>query len=145
MLSTEINFREPNARTLRKFIKNERVEFAGKEWRESFESYLKASKKRHFLKDRLVFADAWMKVMQEQLVRGVLDPHHAYERTKKIIRMKPTPTEGRFIFGIVCSHWKYGPDFLRVTSDDCNEKRQEEDLAHMRERYKYYEDHGSFF
>ncbi len=145
-MTTEVELRSPRTRTLRRFIKNEKIEFAGNEWRNSFNSYIKASKRRHFLKDRLIFADTWMKVMQEQLNRGVLDPHHAYERSKVVSKIRPNPTEGKFIFGLVVSHWKYGPDFLRVTSDDgYSEERQKKDLELYRERYKYFEPEDSFF
>ena len=54
-MTTEVKLRSPSTRTLRKFIKNEKIEFAGKEWRDSFNSYIKVSRRKHFLKDRLVF------------------------------------------------------------------------------------------
>ncbi len=125
----------PSTRTLKKKIKSEKILFDGEEWRQSFERYVQESKKRHFLKERIVFIDTWIKVMQEQMNRGVLDPHFAYDRTKKISHIHPKLNEAFFIRGIVISHWKYGADLLRMTTDSGNEAWQAEELEDLKRRY----------
>lgn len=125
----------PSTRTLKKLIKSEKILFDGDEWRQSFDRYIAESKKQHFLKDRLVFIDAWIKVMQEQLNRGVLDPHFAYDRTKKICHIHPTLSEAFFIRGIVVSHWKYGADLLRMTTESGDGVWQAEELEDLKRRY----------
>lgn len=125
----------PSTRTLKKLIKSERILFDGDEWSESFERYKAESRQKHFLKDRLIFVENWIKIMQEQMNRGVLDPHFAYDRAKKICHYRPHITEAMFIRGVVISHWKYGKDLLRMTSDSGDEKWQIEEIEDLKRRY----------
>lgn len=129
----------PNMRTLKRRISSDEIMFSEKKWKDSFERYIRASRKNVNLSNRLYFAEVWIKIMQEQTKRGVLDPQFAYDRAKKVAHLRPHIEDAIFIRGIVASHWEYGFDFLKMLSDYSDDDVKEAELEDLKRRYYFSE------
>lgn len=102
-------------RTLKELNKED-IEFESEKWVESFHRYKMMASSNKYLRDRMVFVEVWIKIMQLEMRGGILDPDTTFQKAKKVSGVYPSIEDIYFMRGFIISHWKYGLDFLSMNS-----------------------------
>ena len=117
-----------------KRMRREEIQFFDESWQASFERYTVKARLLSHYRERVEFAELWMKVMQIQMESGLCDPDVSFWRVIEIMKYRPMNEEIVFARGVIGSHWAHRECFVRYTSS------YEENALEEIERFKkvYY-------